>query len=157
MGVTTLIGTADGTNHAAVMYCDTSGWPVGPIFEAPDAEEHIAAFLEWLGASAGGPVRAVLGVRGHVSGDGTDPRHWEDGDLGVLVSHWRQTYVGEDGWLLDAYECECGHHHLGPDGELFRGNVDGCVTCSCTEWKPGNRAAQVEADKEATNDAHVPG
>ena len=146
MGVSTLIGTADGSNHAAVMYCNTTGWPVGPVFEAPDAEDQIDAFVKWLEANPGGQDALAPNY-----GDGTDPRHYGDAEVALLVSQWRGVYVGEDGWLADSFECKCGHHHLGPDGEYAREDVDGCVTCSCTEWKPGNRAAEVEAKKEAAN------
>ena len=106
----------------------------------------------WLAADPIGAATPLIG-RALVPKfrDGRDPRDWEDADLGVLVSHWRMIYVGEDGWLSDSFECECGHHHLGPDGEYAREDVDGCVTCSCTEWRPGNRAAEVEAKKEAAN------
>lgn len=155
MGVSTLIGTADGTSHAAVMYCNTTGWPVGPVFEAADAEDQIDAFQKWLGENPLGEVSASIG-RELVQRfrDGRDPRDWSDADLAVLVSYWRGIYV-EDGWLADSFSCACGHHHLGPDGEYAREDLDGCVTCSCTEWRPGNRAAEVEAKKEAAADAHV--
>lgn len=156
MGVRTLIGEADGTTHAAMMYCSASGWSVGPIFEAPDAEDHIEAFQAWLREHRWYSVRrdvfrnpdlpgdaevsAFMGEVG-LRGDGDDPRDWSDAALQRLVTYWRSVYVGGDGWLLDPLDCSCGHHHLaGDDGEDA-----GCASCACATWTPGNRAAELRA------------
>lgn len=153
MGVSVLAGTADGTNTAAAMYCNTTGWMVGPIFEAPDAVEQIEAFLAWLGRGVGLTLRSQLNLGEPRAGAlGTDPREWDDGALERLVRHWRSLYVGEDGWLLDDMECACGkgHHHLDEDGATARGEAaQECASCDCREWKPGNQAAAAAAKEDA--------
>jgi hypothetical protein len=149
MGVRTLVGEADGATHAAAMYCSTSGWMVGPIFEAPDAEDQIEAFLAWLQAGRWRAWSAETGRRPRI-GDGGDPREWDDGELERLVQLWRADHVGEDGWLFDPFLCHCGHHHLGEDGEYTRGEgecADG-PRCLCERWNPGNKAAEAAAKED---------
>jgi hypothetical protein len=145
MGVRVLVGKADGHTDAAAMYCSTSGWMVGPIFEAHDAPNQIEAFLEWLSAIGWTKeIRDELGLgQPRLGSDGRDPREWQDADLEKLVNHWRRDYVGDDGWLLDSFDCSCGHHHLGEDGETARNGE--CASCPCEIWTPGNRAAEIAA------------
>jgi hypothetical protein len=158
MGVSTLVGEADGTTHAAAMYCNTSGWMVGPIWEAPDAEDQVEAFLAWMGSGRWRSAVESLAIRATPYLDSNDVRQWDDGDLGKLISYWRHNYVGEDGWLLDPYACTCDHHHMGEDGEHVRAGA--CeqfasspdtttnLPCPCTAWTPGNRAAELAAKED---------
>ena len=145
MGVRTLIGTADGHRSAAAMYDSASGWMVGPIFEAEDAEDQIDALLEWFRSGKWSSVaEAVLGadwhMKHHISRavDLNDPRMWSDVALEKLITYWRARYIGEDGWLLDAKECACGHRH---DRDEDGADV-GCARCVCGKWTPGNVAAE---------------
>jgi len=47
------------------MYCNTTMWAFGPIFEA---DEDVQSFIDWLGQ---------------------DPRSLEDNELELIVSKWR--------------------------------------------------------------------
>ena len=151
MGVRTLVGIADGSTEAAAMYCSTSGFMVGPIFEAHDAAEQIEAFLKWLGSGAWRKFARENGMEPitTLGGTGDDPRCWKDGDLESLIKEWRDKFVGDDGWLLDPFECACGkgHTHMGERGETAR--YGECVYekqgCECTTWIPGNKAAAAAA------------
>lgn len=155
MGISTLVGQADGTTDAAAMYCNTTGWMIGPVWEAPDAPEQIEAFLAWL-SETGVPasLRVTLALDGPdgLYRDGRDVRQWRDTDLEKIISHWRGENTSDDGWLLDPYECACGpgHTHLGENGETARHGE--CVYekqgCACTTWKPGNKAAASAAESE---------
>jgi hypothetical protein len=152
MGVRTLVGQADGTTDAAAMYCSTTGVMVGPIFEAPDAAEQIDSFVKWLDSGAWRPIARELGFvpLTALGGTGDDPRCWTDDALMALVSRWRAVAVGDDGWLLDPFECACGpgHTHMGERGETARHGE--CVYekqgCACTTWTPGNKAAALAAE-----------
>lgn len=111
MGVRTLIGEADGTTPAAAMYCSTSGWMIGPIWESEDAPDQIEAFLQWLHESLWFEDRAAIFGdseayhRERVGfGAGNDPRAWTDAGLKKLLAYWRRDHVGEDGLLLPAVE-----------------------------------------------------
>lgn len=151
MGVSVLVGHADGTTDAAAMFCSTTGFMVGPIFEAPDAGEQIESFLDWLGSGAWRPFARENGLEAitALGGSGDDARCWKDGDLADLIAHWRATYVGDDGWLLDPYECTCGpgHTHMGEQGETARyGECVNAPACSCASWTPANRAAVAAAE-----------
>lgn len=100
MGVRTLIGTADGTTHAAAMYESGSGWMIGPIFEAEDAEDQIEAFLDWLRRDGVAEYRrGTNDVIVHLYGDGSHPGSYHDSDLERLVKFWKLTYLGDDGLL----------------------------------------------------------
>lgn len=158
MGVRMLVGEADGGRKAAAMYDSSSGWMVGPLFESEDADEQIDAFVQWLSEHGAG-LREKLALqdapRGILGMDGRDPRHWLDPELERIVKHWRSLFVGDDGWLMDVYECGCGsgHHHLGESGETARHGE--CVyarsennPCGCRTWRPGNEAARRAAEGE---------
>lgn len=108
MGVRTLIGKYDGTEHAAVMVDSASGWCFGPVFESPDAEEQIEAFTTWLREMRWYEHRAEIfgGIRdyrslpdGLLMGTGEDPREWTLGALERLYSFWRERHVDEHGYL----------------------------------------------------------
>lgn len=63
------------THGQAVLYCSTTGWAFGPVFEAEDDEpyrsaNHMAeAFVTWLG-----PAR--------------DPRQLSPSELEVMYTEW---------------------------------------------------------------------
>lgn len=139
MGVRILAGKADATSHAAAMYDSVSGWMIGPLWEAEDAEEQIESFLAWLGRGKHAVKAVALGVAptGAVARDITDPRAWPDNALAEFIKLWRSFYVGGDGWLLDPLDCVCGHHHMAGDD----GADEGCLSCPCGKWEPGNRVA----------------
>jgi hypothetical protein len=108
MGVRTLVGTADGTTPAAAMYCSTSGWMIGPIWESEDAPEQIEAFLDWLRGVEWLDNRAAIFGREVRSddyrvgaGDGSDPRSWTDRGLELLLAFWRSRYLDDDGNLIE--------------------------------------------------------
>lgn len=44
MGIRIFIGIGDGWERGAFLYCSTSGWAFGPMFESSDEAE---AFLTW--------------------------------------------------------------------------------------------------------------
>ena len=144
MGVRTLIGEADGTTRAAAMYDSGSGWMIGPVWEAEDAEDQIEAFLTWLRSMEWyGAREAVFGRTSHRNfllphADGTDPRGWSDAGLSALISFWKRDHVGEDGWLIDPHQCSCGHRHVADDND----EEQGCPSCSCKVWTPGNPLAE---------------
>ena len=66
MGVRILEGDTGGGYRNAVLYCSTTDWAFGPLFE--DADE-AQAFLDWLGV--------------------TDPRTLADNELATKVSQFR--------------------------------------------------------------------
>lgn len=112
MGISTLIGIADGTTPAAAMYCNTTGRMVGPIWEAEDAPDQIEAFLEWVRCYSFIPLTEEIELG---SGDVPSPEHDQSNDVRVwpawgldkLVKYWRAQYVGDDGLLrLPATEGE---------------------------------------------------
>lgn len=113
MGVRTLIGESDGTTPAAAMYCSTSGWMIGPIWESEDAPDQIEAFLQWLhenlwfedrAAIFGGDDEEIYHKHRVGFGAGNDPRAWTDYGLERLIAYWQLHHVGEDGLLLPAVE-----------------------------------------------------
>ena len=85
----------DRRNEIAVLYCSTSGTAFGPIFEGSEADTEAEDFLTWLRENEETVSWAVAVAR---DGDGTDPRHYDAGELERIVNHWRslQTYVGDD-------------------------------------------------------------
>jgi hypothetical protein len=86
MGVSVI---RDRQSGIAAMYCNTEDRAFGPVFtEDEDPED----FMEWLRTSD-----VPWAVGSHVSGDGTDPRHYPPGDLEEVVNHWRRLI--EDGDL----------------------------------------------------------
>jgi hypothetical protein len=105
MGVRILRGEADGDGHAAIMYCSTSGWSIGPIFEADDAEEQIQSFLGWMDSLAFVEKAEEIGLGHHdlpsPLGKPADPRSWPDSGLEKLVAYWRTIHVGDDGLLRE--------------------------------------------------------
>jgi hypothetical protein len=133
MGVRVLSGETGGGTRAAAMYCSTTGWMIGPLWEGEDAAEQVEQFCRWLKLK--GWIGALLvALRGRFAfQDGTDPRHWPDCDLERLVAYWRDRYVDDGGWLYDPRLCACGHPH----------DEDGCTaSCKCPAWRPGNPAAE---------------
>lgn len=74
----------------AALYCSTEGRAFGPIFEGDDADTDAEQFLTWLRTSD-----VPWAVGSHITGDGTDARHYPPGDLEEVVNHWRQ--LVEDG------------------------------------------------------------
>ena len=110
MGLRVLIGEADGTTPAAAMYCSTSGWMVGPIWEGDGAEETIDAFLRWLERLAFVPLVGDGGIElgrpdlQAFGKDGSDPRHWPESGLSKLVVYFRREFVDADGNLKTAAE-----------------------------------------------------
>lgn len=94
MGVSTLVGTADGTTPAAAMYDNTTGQMIGPIWEGDDAEEQIDEFMEWMRLCSFVPLSEAIGLRTmDVPGPEWDlpgdPRVWPDSGLTKLVTYWR--------------------------------------------------------------------
>lgn len=68
MGVRTIRG-----NREAVMYCSSTDWAFGPVFndtDDHDAEERLESFLRWLGKAR-------------------DPRQYTDAELESKYSDWR--------------------------------------------------------------------
>jgi len=106
MGVRTLDGIYDGTRRAAAMVDSTSGWMVGPIWEAEDAVEQIDAFLDWLRLLQFMSRAEEIGLESRdlpnpMRGDGGDPREWPDSGLAKLVAFWRREHVDEEGLLQE--------------------------------------------------------
>jgi len=103
MGLRILDGIADGTRRAAAMYCSTSGWMIGPLFEAEDAVDQIEAFCAWLKTMEYVSACSEIGLTSNempfVGRDGTDPRDWGDRALEKLVSFWKLRALDEDGML----------------------------------------------------------
>jgi hypothetical protein len=103
MGVRTLIGTADGTRHAAAMYDSTNGLMLGDLFEADDAEDQIDAFQAWLARYPFAADPDAIGLEPNdapgPSGDGSDVRHWPDSGLKKLLAYWRRHNLNEHGEL----------------------------------------------------------
>jgi len=74
--------------NATALYCSTSGYAFGPVFESRlEAED----FLYWLknGRQNNEEARALEARRLPI-GDGSDPREWDVPSLGLLVSYWRE-------------------------------------------------------------------
>lgn len=104
MGIRTAVVIADGT-HGAAMYDSASGWMVGPLWTASDAEEQIDAFLDWMQKEQYIGLAEQIGL---TSGDlpspllpSSDARNWPDAGLEKIISHWRSTHLGDDGLLLE--------------------------------------------------------
>jgi hypothetical protein len=85
----------DSQHQVGVMYCSTTGIAFGPVFESVNARQEIEDFLAWLKENED-PVSWAVAVS--KDGDGTDPRHYDDGELERIVNHWRevQECVGEE-------------------------------------------------------------
>lgn len=108
-GVTSLVGTYDGTKEAAVMVDGLNDLPFGPLFEGPDAYEQIESFQAWLRRMP--YMRLVdegkLALEGRdlydpTTGDGIDPREWPESGLAKVVAYWKATFLDEDGFLIDS-------------------------------------------------------
>jgi len=83
MGIHTL---SDGTQ--AVMYCSTTDWAFGPVFQddlGHDPEERIEAFLRWLKKTPWKKEYEFAGI-----GDQTDPREMSDAGLERAYADWRE-------------------------------------------------------------------
>jgi hypothetical protein len=101
MGVRTLIGTYDGTSHAAAMVDSVSGQMFGQIFEGPDAEDQVEAFLEWMRIYKFVSLSEAIGLD---TSDvpppqydlPTDPRVWPDAGLAKLIRYWKAEHVDEE-------------------------------------------------------------
>lgn len=140
MGVTMLIGLADGTKEGAVLYDSVSGWPVGPIWEGRDAADQAEAFLQWVGTSRWLDLHKQIFGEAHrirVTIRSGDLREFADLEIQQLIKYWRSIYVDDQGWLIDTKECVCGsgHHH---DGE-------GCLQCDCNTFVPTTEAGRIDA------------
>lgn len=76
--------------QVAAMWDTTTDHAFGPVFSGASAVTEIEEFLDWLETSD-----VPWAVGSHVTGDGTDPRHYPPGDLEEVVKHWR--LLVEDG------------------------------------------------------------
>jgi hypothetical protein len=103
MGLRVLIGEADGTIHAAAMYCSTTGVMVGYIWEGDGAEEALGGFLNWLERLSFVTLADEIGLEPHdlqmIGRDGSDPRHWPESGLEKLTVYFRRSFVDADGNL----------------------------------------------------------
>src|SRR5262249_37600718 len=104
-GVSTIVGTVDGTCHGAAMFDSMTGRMLGDIWEADDAEDQIEAFLEWLRQLR--PVAAVEDGTLELdhaelpfAGDGSDARHWPARGLSKVAAFWRREFTA-DGLLKE--------------------------------------------------------
>lgn len=94
MGVRTLVGEYDGDARAAVMVDSASGTAFGPLFEGPDAEEQVDAFLEWMRRLPFVTLAAEIGLDPadvpHPALPAQDPRYWPESGLAKLGAFWRR-------------------------------------------------------------------
>lgn len=97
MGVRTIIGTVDGTRHGAAMYDSVTGWMIGPIWEADDAEDQIEAFLDWLAKLQFMSRAAEIELESldlpKPGDDGNDVRQWPARGLIKLIAYWRRAHT----------------------------------------------------------------
>lgn len=78
----------DRDENIAALYCSTSGFTFGPVFDGgPDPEQDALDFLDWLRAGAAARL-GISPVRGDAA-DGLDPRQFADDPLETLVGQWR--------------------------------------------------------------------
>ena len=86
MGVRILHDThSHSLNTSACLYCSTSGWAFGPVFDSDDEHdgaERASAFLRWLG--------------------GREPRLLTDSELLALHGEWRAQEAAQ--WLKEGEE-----------------------------------------------------
>lgn len=59
----------DDSADKAALYCTTTDWAFGPVFQGPEAQEQAQAFLDWLNV---------------------DPRQLEDSVLERLYNNWHR-------------------------------------------------------------------
>ena len=81
----------------ACMWDNTTDQAFGPVFSGPSADVEVQEFLDWLRESA---ASASFVKSLSFEGDGTDPRHYQAGELAELVKYWCDIpsveYVGDD-------------------------------------------------------------
>ena len=85
MGVRILMDTSYPGGSIACLYCSTSGWAFGPIFEGDDehdGDDRAEAFCRWLG--------------------GREPRLLSDSELSALHGQWRAQEAAQ--WLREEAE-----------------------------------------------------
>lgn len=84
----------DADENRVAMYCSTSGFAFGPVFEySADPVGDAQDFLDWLAAGAA----PKLGVKPARAGaDGLDPRQFDDGPLETLFVEWRRDRKPEE-------------------------------------------------------------
>lgn len=83
----------DEDSGQACLYCTTTDWAFGPLFETRESAED---FLEWLAANPH-PSGALLGR-------GTDPREFDDATLERIHSEWRAAGCDDEGRLKEDTE-----------------------------------------------------
>lgn len=96
MAVQILLSRSD---DRAGLYCSTSGWMFGPLFEH-DAEAKAEHFLDWFRDGHARDAAAELRIQTRGIGlDGDDPRDYRAGDLEKLYGAWRNEVLDENGEL----------------------------------------------------------
>lgn len=87
--------------EAAVLYCTTSGFAFGPVFEH-DAEAKADSFLAWFASGRAGEAARRLNLTVHAGTDGHDPRHFSESDLAELLGEWQRFALDDEGELKAA-------------------------------------------------------
>lgn len=70
------------SSDAVAMYCSTSGFAFGPVF---DSETEALDFLEWMESAKREDDPNLVDL-------GSDPRRYMDSDLEDLVAAWKKQY-----------------------------------------------------------------
>lgn len=90
----------DPAAEAAALYCTTTGFAFGPIFEH-DAQAKAEAFVEWF--RTGDAAQAARQLRiSTLHGRLDDPRDYFEGDLKALLGAWQAEALDDDGELRAA-------------------------------------------------------
>lgn len=76
----------DHLKQIACMYDNTTDQAFGPVFSGPSADTEVQEFLDWL--KQNGTAETLSWSVAISTGDGTDPRNYEPGELERVVKFW---------------------------------------------------------------------
>lgn len=76
-------------NDVAALFCTTSGWAFGPVFEGDEPDQRAQEFLDWFSSGAAAELASQIDLHQLAGRSGADPRHWDDQALEQLLNRWR--------------------------------------------------------------------